>query len=220
MTGRQIGRRVALTAVNALLLGLAVTFSAGAAPGAGANLLVNGNAEQGEGVNDVNGIAADIPGWTRKGNFTVVKYAAPGGFPDATVQAAVRGGNNFFAGGPSNAGSSVSQDIDLSAKKALVSSGKARATLAGYLGGYASQEDSLIATTTFWTATGKRIGPAAKIGPVKAAERGSTTKMILKKATVPVPKLARTVRVTLSAARTSGSYNDGYADNLSLTVSR
>ena len=219
MTWKDLGRRVALAAASAAALALALALAAGAAPGAAKNLIVNGNAEQGEGVDDVNGVAADIPGWTRKGKFTVVRYLAPGGFPDATVQAAVRGGSNFFAGGPANAGSAVSQEIDLAAKKALIDAGKAKATLTGYLGGYATQDDALVATASFLSASGKRLG-SVRIGPVRAAERGSLTKMLQKSAAAPVPKTTRTVRVTLGASRTSGSYNDGYADNLSLTVSR
>jgi len=35
---------------------------------------------------------------------------------------------------------------------------------------------------------------------------------------VPVPKKARSIRIVLAANRNDGSYNDGYADNLSLRL--
>ena len=35
-----------------------------------------------------------------------------------------------------------------------------------------------------------------------------------------VPRKTRTVRVTLAASRGAGDYNEGYADNLSLTIGR
>jgi hypothetical protein len=214
------GRRIAAVCASLAAATLVWAIAAGAATDAAKNLIVNGNAEQGEGVNDVNGVATEIPGWTQKGKFTVVKYSAPGGFPDATVQAAVKGGNNFFAGGPANAASSVTQDISVSSKKALIDSGKAKATLSGHLGGYASQNDALIASATFLSASGAKLGKAIKIGPVGAAPRNSQTSMLKKTTTGAVPKKTRTIRVTLGASRTSGSYNDGYADNLTLTLGR
>lgn len=210
------GRRALVVGVVSVV-GLALQVSAGATPGAGKNLIVNGNAEQGQGVNDVNGVAAEIPGWTRKGKFTVVKYGAPGGFPEAKVSTTVAGGKNFFAGGPANPGSAISQDNNVTSKKGLIDAGKLKATLSGYIGGYASQSDSLIATATYLSAAGTKLG-ALKIGPVSASARANTTGMIKKTATGAVPKKTRTIRVTLGANRNDGSYNDGYADNLSLTL--
>jgi hypothetical protein len=213
------GKRTVCALASAAVSALAVAIGAGAQPGAAPNLIVNGNAEQGAGVSDVNGVAAEIPGWTRKGKFTVVEYGAPGGFPDAAVQGLVKGGSNFFAGGPGNAASSLAQDISVSSKRSLVDSGKAKATLSGYLGGYATQNDALTARVTFLSASGAKLG-SIKIGPVTAAARQVATGMILRATTRPVPKKTRTLRVTLGSNRTSGDYNDGYADNLSLTLGR
>ena len=57
-------------------------------------------------------------------------------------------------------------------------------------------------------------------GSFSAAARKLQTGMIPKAVAGAMPKGTRTIRVTLSANRTSGSYNDGYADNLSLTIGR
>jgi hypothetical protein len=210
--------RIALTFLGAIVGALAVALSAGAAPDAPKNLIVNGNAEQGEGVNDVNGVATEIPGWTRNGNFTVVKYGVPD-FPDPNLAARVRGGLNFFAGGPKNVNSSISQDIDVASKKGLIDAGKAKATLSGYFGGYATQTDWLRATAMFMSASGKRLG-AVKVQSPPPAARKNMTDLVRKTITGLVPRQTRTIRVVLGASRGAGEYNDGYADNLSLTLGR
>ena len=210
--------RSALVVGLALVLGLALVVAAGASPGAGKNLIVNGNAEQGEASPNGYDVVAEVPGWTRKGGFTVVSYGAAD-FPSVQQGAAIGGGNSFFAGGPGNAESFVSQQISVVSKKSLIDSGKGKATLSGYLGGYGGQDDSLVATAIFLDPSGKRLG-SVKIGPVTAAARKLQTGVLKKTAARLIPRKTRTIRVVLGANRTAGSYNDGYADNLSLTIGR
>jgi hypothetical protein len=166
MSGRSVIIRSAL-----LGIAFAWTITAGAAPNAAKNRIVNGTAEQGEASPNGYDVVADIPGW--KGGFTVVTYGAAD-FPGVQHASAIGGGKSFFAGGPGNAGSAVTQSIDVTAKRALMDSGKAKATLAGYLGGYGGQNDSLSATAVFLSQSGKRLG-AVKVGPVSAAERTLAT---------------------------------------------
>jgi hypothetical protein len=206
----------AVAAASLVTVVMAVGASAHSA--AAKNLIVNGNAEQGEGVNDASGIAADIPGWTRKGNFTVVTYGAPD-FPSPELSTKIRGGLNFFAGGPKNVASSISQDIDVSSQKKLINAGKAKATLSGNVGGFFTQTDWLRATAVFLAGSGERLG-AIKIQSATPAARKNQTDLPKKTITGPVPKQTRTIRVVLAASRGAGEYNDGYADNLSLTIGR
>lgn len=210
--------RVALAVIGVAVVALAMSLTAGARSTA-KNLIVNGNAEQG--VSSPNGydVVPEIPGWTRRGGFTVVAYGAAD-FPGTQASTALHGGAKFFAGGPGNAGSSVTQTVSVAAQKQLIDSGKARATLSGQLGGYGGQDDSLIATAVFLGQSGARLGTMLRLGPVNAAARKLQTGLIAKTVKGAIPKGTRTIRVTLSADRTSGSYNDGYADNLSLTVGR
>jgi hypothetical protein len=211
--------RIAIVVGIASIVGLAFQVGAGAAPGAGTkNLIVNGNAEQGTSSPNGYDVVPDVPGWIRRGGFTVVAYGAAD-FPGVQTASAIGGSKSFFAGGPGNAGSGVTQSIDVSSKSALIDSGKAKATLAGYLGGYGGQNDSLSAAAIFLDESGARLG-AIKIGPVTAAERKLATGMLKKTKTGIVPSKTRTIRVTLGANRTAGAYNDGYADNLSLTIGR
>lgn len=201
----------------ASLVAVVVTIGASAYTAAAPNLLKNGGADLGPGVDDASGIVETIPNWTRVGSFTVVTYGAAGGFPDASISQKIGGKVNFFAGGPANPKSSVTQVVDVSRFKGAIDAGKRRATLSGSLGGFASQDDSLTVRAAFVSAEGKLLG-ALKIGPVSAAQRKGLTALIKKSATKPVPKKTRSIQVRLNAARTSGSYNDGYADNLSLTL--
>jgi hypothetical protein len=218
MTWTDTRARVGLLATSLIFGALVTALAAGAQPEAARNLIVNGNAEQGEASPNGYDVVTDVPGWTRKGGFTVVEYGAAD-FPSVQTASAIGGGGKFFAGGPGNAGSGVTQTLDVSSKRALIDSGKGKATLSGYLGGYGGQNDSLSAVATFLGQTGKRLG-AIKIGPVTAAERKLATGLLKKSKVGPVPKKTRTIRVTLGANRTAGSYNDGYADNLSLTIGR
>jgi hypothetical protein len=201
----------------ASLVAVVVTIGASAHTAAAPNLLKNGGADLGPGVDDASAIVEAIPNWTRVGSFTVVAYGATGGFPDASISKKISGKTNFFAGGPANPKSIVTQVVDVSRSKGAIDAGKRKATLSGFLGGFASQDDSLTATATFLNAAGKPLG-ALKIGPVSAAQRKGLTALIKKSASKLVPKKTRSIQVRLSAARTSGSYNDGYADNLSVTL--
>jgi len=194
-----------------------LVVGASAHTSAAPNLIKNGGADLGPAVSDASGVVPTIPGWQRTGEFTVVKYSAGGGFPDETVSQTIGGKTNFFAGGPANPKSGATQVVNVTRFKAAIDAGKRTATLSGFLGGYASQADSLTVSATFLTATGKKLG-VLKIGPVTVTERNSATTLLQKSASKPVPKNTRSIEVKLTAARTNGSYNDGYADNLALTL--
>ncbi len=73
-------------------------------------------------------------------------------------------------------------------------------------------------TVTFRNAGAASIG-SASIGPVTAADRANATGMLLRAAGGAVPVGTRTIDVVLQMTRLSGSYNDGYADDLSLVLS-
>jgi len=218
MTLLRIGKEITAGCACLAAAALVSAVAAGAAPDAAKNLIVNGTAEQGAASANGYDVVVEIPGWTRKGGFTVVAYGAAD-FPGVQAASAIGGGSNFFAGGPGNAGSVVTQSIDVSSKRVLIDSGKGKAVLSGYLGGYGGQNDSLSAVAVFLGQSGARLG-AIKIGPVSATERQLATGLVKKTKSGGVPKKTRTIRVMLGAIRTAGNYNDGYADNLSLTIGR
>jgi hypothetical protein len=55
---------------------------------------------------------------------------------------------------------------------------------------------------------------------VTSAQRGGLTKLIPVKKTARVPAKTRSVKIVVATKRFEGSYNDGYADNVSLMLVR
>ncbi len=56
------------------------------------------------------------------------------------------------------------------------------------------------------------------IGPVTPADRNNATGLFLRNKSATVPLNTVTLRVTLTMTRTSGAFNDGYADSLSVVL--
>jgi hypothetical protein len=191
-----------------------------AAPAAAAvpagNLLANPGAEAGPGSPDSTAINPP-PGWTPEGEFTAVQYGAPS-FLTAADATTFRGGTNFFAGG--NTGPSAgSQTIDVSSAATEIDAGGVTATLSGLLGGFDGQEDHATLSAAFVNAAGAPAGPELSAPTVTMGDRNSATTLISRTAAGKVPAGTRRITVRLDLERVSGSYNDGYADNLSLTLS-
>lgn len=182
--------------------------------GAAVNLLQNPGAEAGAGA-AVDSAVVPVPGWTTTGSFTAVVYGIPG-FPLASEGAPV-GGANFFAGGPGASFSTATQVVDVSASAGQIDAGQLQTTLSGYLGGFQQQEDSAVVTATFQAADRHSLG-SVSIGPVTATNRGGSTLLMPRSAGAAVPDLTRVIQVVITARRSSGVYNDGYADNLSLVL--
>ena len=193
--------------VIVVLLALAVPVAASAAMG---NAVRNGNAERGKAAPSDSSVVVPT-GWKTTGSFTAVRYGGSG-LPGTAVAEAIGGGKAFFAGGPANRASSATQTV-------TVSSGYRTAVLSAALGGWSSQPDAATVRYRWLDATGKPLGTSV-LGPVTPARRGNVTKLITVRKTVKVPAKTRRVAITISAIRGSGSYNDGYADNVSLTLRR
>jgi hypothetical protein len=216
-------RRLSLVAVLAAgWLGVS-GGAAGAAVPSG-NLIVNGDAQSGTGSSDPSTTApVPIPGWASTTNLTEHTYDPAGSteFPDVNAGAAIGGGSQFFAGGPANgAGNTVetaTQGVDVSTASAEIDAGAVTATVSADLGGFANQGDNAAVTATFLGTAGQQLG-SLTIGPVTAADRKDTTQLLPRNASGAVPAGTRTVRVVLTATKTDGSYNDAYADNISLVL--
>lgn len=204
--------------VKALLIaGLILPFYAGAQASLfEVNLLANPDAEAGPASE--NGYASvPVPGWETNGGFTVVAYTAGGGFPVASDPCPANRGMGFFAGGPSGSPASASQFIDISAAAAEVDQGRVTCVLSGFLGGYATQNDRAVLVASFLGTTSNMLGSVA-IGPVTAEDREGQTGMFYRRSTALLASGTRYVTVLLQMSRWDGSYNDGYADNLSLVM--
>lgn len=217
-------RGLALLAVRLMSAGiLATPVSAAAVPVFGSNLIVNGGAEAGPASPDGEE-AVPVPGWTTSGPFTVVPYETDPDvvdpFPTVTGPGPDDRGTNFFAGGRTLGDSSASQLINVAAAAYLIDSGNVTYDLSGYLGGWLHQEDNAVLTVTF--KQGAIVLGSAEIGPVTAGDRENATGLLYRDAAGFVPVGTRQILVTLvmTKDRSEGTYNDGYADNLSLVLTR
>jgi hypothetical protein len=223
-------RTIAQALAAALAAGLVAAGPAGAeilTP----NLIENPGAELGTSLQG--GVVASIPSWERSGTLasklaTVVDYGAPG-FPTLAQGAAIGGGSHFFAGGPADGHDDntptfsqalLSQDVDIpTVARNLVKAGGAEVTISACLGGYADQDDGVNVLVYAYTGEEGKVGVATLKGP-RAADRHNTTGLLPRSTTAKVPLDTRVLEVELDFDRASGvaTYNDGYADNVSIRI--
>jgi hypothetical protein len=198
------------TAIKRLAAGAAVlvTISATAASAA----IPSGNLLQNPGAEDAQGA---LPGWTVAGSLTSAAYGTAGtlGFDQRPSD----GGANFFAGGEGTELETGYQLIDVSQAADEIDSCSVNATAAGLFGGFESQGDQAGANVSFLDASGAAID-ALQVGFPTAADRGGVSGLLAYSRTKVVPAGTRAIRYTVAAQRTDGTYNDGYADNLALTL--
>lgn len=202
--------------LRTILLAAAVAAAPAAMADWNTNLIVNAGAEAAAG-GDGNYVA-NLPGWVVEGELTAIDYSlgCPGGYPCLTDPGPANPGVNLFGGG--YAGASIGrQSVSLGFANGAINGNGAYFALAGYLGGYASQEDYATLAVTFRGAGNQVLGTST-IGPVGAADRGNQTAMLLRQASGWVPEGTVTADVALSMIRTGGSSNDGYADSLSFSL--
>lgn len=206
-----------LACIAALSLGFVFDMgSAVASSILGQNLIVNGDAEAGPGSTNGSSVG-NIPNFNVLGNFTVVQYDIGGGFPMTSDPGPLARGLNFFAGGQDNASSSATQLIDVSSGATVIDSRGTTFALSAFLGGFSSQGDHATLMATFLDASSSILG-SASLGPVSNSERNNQTGLLQRDTTGTVPVGTRSILVGLEMTRLAGSYNDGYADNLSLVL--
>jgi hypothetical protein len=191
-----------------------------AAPAAGtsqlSNQLVDGNGSAASCSQSGYDETTD-PGWMiTSGDPNVVCYANDGGFPGSSVPGA-QPGAGYFTGGQRGS-SSMTQTVNVSADASAIDGGTATYNLSGWLGGWSSQNDRAGVAATFLNSAGGSVG-STQIGPVTAADRGNTTEFLQRSATGTIPAGTRSIRVDVNFTWTAGQTTDGYAEDLSLTVS-
>jgi hypothetical protein len=210
--------KVPPTIARVLVLAAGALFAPSAAHAAipVGNLILNPGAEDGPGSTDAFAINPP-PSWTTAGELTAVQYGT-GAFPSFALRDSIGGGVNFFAGGNTSS-SAAFQTIDVSSAASEIDADDAYATLSGYLGGYEGHDDSATVIATYQDQDGTDNSQAVVfIGPVTREDRGGRTAMLLRSASGSIPPGTRTIQVTVFLNGFDGSYNDGYVDNLSLTL--
>lgn len=184
------------------------------------NLIRNGGAEHTKPAPTTYGNKVAVAHWSvaKKYKFTAVRYGSPDFLTKHSAGPDARG-KNFFAGGSTGKDSLGHQTDSLAPYVSWIKAGKGHFRLSGWLGGYSTQRDRASLTVAWQTASGKSLAHAT-IGPVTEAQRGGHSKLLYRSKSGTVPKAARQVRVTLHMVRSDGTYNDGYADNLRLTITK
>jgi hypothetical protein len=186
-------------------------------PPTAGNLVANPGAEQGSAAVDDSSSPAP-PRWRRTGGFTSVRYGTVVGlvaFPVLDVASMLGAGDAFFAGGPSGA-ATATQVVDVSGWAPEID-GRTGVTvrLSALLGGYRLSDDRAVVSARFRGPSGGRRG-IVTLDAVTAAERGNATMLMARQATAPVPRLTRSIAVTVRSGTPGGSYNDAYVDDIAL----
>ena len=180
------------------------------------NLVVNPGAEIGPVSNS---FGADIApqGWTTTGTMSGVAYNIGGGSDlNAADGIALQGGNAYFSGGTNSLTSTATQTINVKNLAAQIDTGTIGASVAGQFGGYTSQNDSMSLTVLYLAKDGVTVLGEVTIGGANAADRANDTTLLFDDAFGTLPVGTRSLEVTLTSTRTEGTYNDGYADNISV----
>jgi hypothetical protein len=181
------------------------------------NLLANPGAERGEAATDDRS-SPPPPRWTRSGAFTSVRYGTVAGefaFPSLAAAATLHGAHAFFAAGP-GAAASLRQVVDVSPWAPEIDARAGAAMrLSALLGGFRVSEDHAKVVARFLGPFGAPLG-AITLDTVTAAERGQATMLTPRVAQRTVPRLTRSIAVTIRAGAPGGNYNDAYVDNVAL----
>jgi arylsulfatase A-like enzyme len=217
-------------AAPANLVGHVVGLAASPKPtaGFGTNLIFNGDGEYDRGFTN-HGMDQAVSGWEEFGdaNFiaetssrignqsaTVLQYNTPGGFPLAGDPGSADRGENFISAGAASSTSEMTQRIDVSSLAAQIDADQVDFEASAYLGGFSSQNDKADFAAHFLAADGTtQLGSILLAGP-NAAGRGNVTGLFEQNASGDLITGTRFIEFVLS---TNG--NDGYADNLSFTLS-
>lgn len=148
----------------------------------------------------------DMTGWTTSGGFTT-RTGAAGETPGAYE------GTHYFYGGSATAGSSASQDVDVSGYSAQIDAGNVALLISWQQSHYSGNDEGNI-QVEFLDASKALIG--IDLGPGASAHTGGWDHRRAGPTVMPVN--TRTARILMKAKRYAGSNNDAYFDDLKAAV--
>jgi hypothetical protein len=192
-----------------------IALGGGSAAQTGVNLIVNPGAEAGAAA-PTGYEVVPIPGWISSGPVTAVPWSLSSFMPSGSAGPADRG-LNFFAGGFNAPASTATQTVSVASFAAAIDAGGFPYVLSGWFGGYSTQDDQAKLTATFRNAGGASLGTSS-VGPVLAADRGNISGIRFRTTNGTLPPGTRSVDCVLAFLRLAGTYDDGYADNVSFVI--
>ena len=222
MRDRKLSRWTSrLGALTVVAVGLVIASPAGQILAAsqtpyGVDLLRNPGAEVGTGTAGYT--VVPIPGWTTgDGNFTVVRYGAPG-FPPRSEAQRIHGGHKFFSCGENTDTGVIFQTIKLVGRKADIDAGKVRISIHARIATYGTQADE--GWVEAYLLDSLAIGSVPAVGRDISTSRATATNgtFVARKVNAPVPKHTRFVEVMLYGVRAEGTYCDVYFDNIDVRI--
>ena len=157
------------------------------------NLITNPGAE--------NSTSSNLNGWENGGTAFTFRLSTSGS----------HSGNKYFYGGDSNAESYAYQDIDVSSYSSDIDAGNVTATYSGGIRDYNGSDEGILELYFY----------DASMGELGYHHSGWRSHVDWKRYVIEdksLPTGTRTVRVRMRAKRYSGSNNDGYFDDLRLTL--
>jgi len=186
----------------------------------GANLIVNGGAEDGPASTGGTSIVASIPHWTATGTANVLSYNVPGLLQVTDPSPLDHGFQYFASGGPASLGSTgtLTQEIDVSSAASVIKGGNVKFTLSAYLGSVkgAGLAPAAQLSAAFKNSNGQTFS-SAMLGPLGLYSNG----MSLQQQIGLVPSSTVHITMTLTLSGRCGSATQcasGAADNLSLVL--
>ena len=199
-------------------LALAVTTSLAAGSPATENLLVNGDAELQHCANDWTA-QSSIPGWrVTRGAAAVLCYSAFALAAEPPMTPANgQPGNALFAA--PGADTAMVQIIDVGPAGEGIDDGAVKFHLSGWLGGWRDRPERATLTAVFLDDRGRATGDPVYIANADAHARGNATGLVSRAAHGDVPPGTRRIELTVHFLSGMTSFNNAYADNLSLTLS-
>jgi len=180
----------------------------------GANLVANGDAEAGQGVQSCPALPQSVvPGWNGSAYYGALQYGtcSVGSRDPGPVE---RGKNLLTSYGNARAW----QTVDVTLAKDLIDGGGVTYKFSGWLGGYDDDPSNARASVTFYGASGNTLGTAS-IGPVTHRDRNDRTVLLERVTEGPLPSGTRGMRIEnefeYGESTTTGTT---FIDNLALVL--
>jgi hypothetical protein len=149
----------------------------------------------------------------------VVRYGKDSRLLPPTLAAAIGGGKSFFVGGYPSRIAVAEQMVDVAKAAADVDAGGVKACLSGYLGGGRKTDSTARVDLAFLAEDGSSLGQL-RIGPVTRGQRRDEGTLLRRATEKAVPSGTRRLRVDIVMQSGGGPSNYGFADNISVALTR
>ena len=122
--------------------------------------------------------------------------------------------------GQTEANTSMWQSVNLNAYTdiSLIDGQTVHFNLSAWFGGFATHNDRVTVFLTFFDQGNQMVGNMSSIGPVTNNDRNNVTSFHFRQTAGLVPAGARSMTVYVVIERSIGPINDGYVDNISVSL--